>query len=427
MGQPKIAEPHPDTGGKTPDRIIDSVLALWERQGSSGLSVRTLTQAIDATPSSVHYHFGSFERMLDAVQRAAIDRAERWCAACLDEIAPLTPDPEEAKAEAPASVLAPILATLIDRWCAERSRLAFAWRECQLLAGRSPAFRPLLRRWEALWRDFWTAVCARCGHPDAGPMTAWLFDGESLLHMACGRRLTDRACLDELCRGWEGWLNGRPVAEGPWRRQALREARPDPAPTPETDAATLGMTQAAADIVAEQGAARLTHRAVATRAGVSLGMVSYRFRTSADLLRTAFEEIYRRMVPPDEGRAAQAHVDAMLAEPGPEAPPYPADPNGVANTHMLALTELALAVARDTELSRFAHQLRYQRGRTSRHYLRAIRGGPVSGLDAALFSSLASGEQRAETGLPEKERQALFTGMTRAVARLIGREAPLEA
>lgn len=415
---PKAAKDEARTGpeGRTPDRIVDGVLDLWEKSGNTALSVRALAQAVDVPPSGIHYHFGNLEGLLETAQQAAIDRAERWCARQLEGM------PAGATGtEAPGNArLAPIAAALIDRWCREQRALAFAWRECQLLAGRNPAFLPLIRRWDALWRRFWTDVCARCGRPDAGLMTAWLFDGESILHMASGARLLDRACLDELCRGWESWLDGARAPEGYWRGVARTEAlRTLPTPV-ESDATTTRMAAAAAGIVAELGAARLTHRAVAARAGVTLGMVSHRFRTSSDLLRSAFETIYRRLAPQDSA-TVQAHVDAALAEPGDAASARPAIPEGMTDTHMLALTELVMAVARDADLHRFAHQLRYLRGRTSLRFVQAIGGGPVSTLDAALFSSLASGAQRAQIGLPEEQRQAIVRRMTRTVAAWTGR------
>lgn len=414
---PRSAKDEARTGpeGRTPDRIVDGVLDLWEKSGNTALSVRALAQAVEVPPSGIHYHFGNLEGLLETAQQVAIDRAEQWCARQIGDIPAGPPEPEDPG----GARLAPILAALIERWCHEQRALAFAWRECQLLAGRNPAFLPLVRRWDALWQRFWTEVCTRCARPEAGAMTAWLFDGESILHMASGARLLDRACLDELCRGWEGWIGGERVPEGHWRGIARAEALRTLPPPAESDAATALMAEAAAGIVAELGAARLTHRAVAARAGVTLGMVSHRFRTSSDLLRSAFETIYRRLAPQDTA-SVQAHVDAALAEPG-GAPSYPVIPQGMTDTHMLALTELVMAVARDADLHRFAHQLRYLRGRTSLHFVQAIGGGPVSTLDAALFSSLAAGAQRAQIGLPEEQRQTMVRRMTRAVATWTGR------
>ena len=61
-----------------------------------------------------------------------------------------------------------LLAALIDQWCEEQRRLAFAWRECQLIAAREDRYGPVAQRWTTMWRNFWEEVCARCGHPARG-------------------------------------------------------------------------------------------------------------------------------------------------------------------------------------------------------------------------------------------------------------------
>ncbi len=137
---------------------------------------------------------------------------------------------------------------------------------------------------------------ARCGVQERGELTTYFFYSESLLHLIQWRRVVDRACLDELCQGWASWLSGRLAPEGPWRAFAREEAgRSLPEPTPRNET-TQKIASAAAETVEELGMAGLTHRAVATRAGLTLGIVSYNFRTSAELTRAAFESIYARVV-----------------------------------------------------------------------------------------------------------------------------------
>jgi hypothetical protein len=65
------------------------------------------------------------------------------------------------------------------------------------------------------------------------------------------------------------------------------------------------------------------------------------------------------------------------------------------------MNELLIAVARDETLHAFSIQLRYLRGRTSRHYFAALLGSDslASPLDAAILSNLLMGIDHSCIGL----------------------------
>ncbi|MFD2136884.1 TetR/AcrR family transcriptional regulator [Novosphingobium resinovorum] len=65
---------------------------------------------------------------------------------------------------------------------------------------------------------------------------------------------------------------------------------------PDRDETAARIVETAARIIDEDGLARLTHRAVAERAGLTLGTVSHKFRTKPALLEAAFEGLYRANV-----------------------------------------------------------------------------------------------------------------------------------
>lgn len=390
------------------NRLIRAVLELWETQGNAGISARMLGQAAGLPVSSIYYHFGGLEQLLLCAQETAQAMAARWCDAHLEEL----PDAADLSPEA----LPGLLAALIDDWAHAHRRLAFAWRECQIVAARDPRYLPAMHGWQAIWTAFWEQICARCGLPGAARMTGNFFDGESLLHFARWRRAVDRACLDEVCRGWGIWLTeGRLVPEGPWRRFARTEAlRSRPESIPRGDVAER-IAHAAAATVEELGVAGLTHRAVAARADLTLGVVSYNYRTSADLLRVAFETIYRLVVPVsvEEGLVVPPGDSTQVIEEMARVQ--------LAGGYRLAIDELLIAVARDPGLRPFAAQLRYLRGRTSVAYLRALVGGArdVSPLDAALLSDFSMGQGRACVGLdPEAAHAYIRQGLGELLAVL---------
>lgn len=376
----------------SPERLIQAVLDVWESQGGAGASVRSIAQATGLQVSSIYHHFGDMERLFLSAHDAARAAAEQWCAARLDDLA-------DTAALSPEAFPA-LLATLIDDWSYGQRRLAFAWRECQLMAARDTAFLPALQGWQRLWAGFWQELCGRCGLSGFGRITNNLFDGESMLHLMQWRRTVDRACLDETCRGWGEWLAGRLAPEGPWRRFARTEANRLMPSLPANGVVAEQIAIAAADIVAERGVAGLTHRAVAARAGLSLGVVSYNYRTSGELVRAAFEAIYRRVTsfaPRERSSPATSERGAVLVDRWLD--------QGADEPGMLALNELLIAVARDPQFSPLSLQLRYLRGRTSGGVLAALIGDgrAVSPLDAALFSSLGGGQHRATVGITPDE------------------------
>jgi len=367
---------------RTPEKLIAAALSAWEHGGAAAISARNLTAAAGAPPSSIHYHFGGLGQLLDAAQSTALLSAQDWCDAQWQAIGPGAQDP---------AMLGPLLATLIDEWCESQRTVAFAWREAQLAALRDPAQAAWATQWHALWASLFARLCGQMGLSDFTALTTWFFDGASALHLLRWRRPLDRAALEELCDGWAAWAVGCFAPRDAWFRLGQAEAGPLQIPVEQIDATAALIAAAAADTVADGGTEALTHRAVAARAGVTLGMVSYKYRTSADLLQAAFATIYRRilanaLVSPDElgslsAQAAITGLQQILPD----------------RANLLGSDELMLASARSAEFRGFAAELRYLRGRSSGKVLRAMVGSgrSLSPIDGAIFSALLGGRSRA--------------------------------
>lgn len=380
---PKALAKIDENPSSSAQKLIDATLDIWEKQGRSGISARAIANNAGLPVSAIYYYFGDLERLLESTQDTIITDAEKWFSTCLKNMQGHITGPD---------ALAPLLSTIIDDWCEMQRIMAFAERECQLMALRDPKYQPLCARWFALWLSFWEEICHRLNLPiQAGRMTSYFVDGVITLHLLRWRRPADRAALDELCRGWAAWISGRTTPPAPWNILAREEAIAAMPPQPEWDEATAAIAASCASVIARLGAPGLTHRAVAADAGMTLGVVSHKFRTSADLLRAAFETIYRRLVyqgknrPPSDitltAELAMHRIDTIL-------PP---------RDEMLATYELMTASARHSEFQAFSGQLRYLRGRTSHRYLQILRRQqqPVSTIDAMIFSCWQSGRIRA--------------------------------
>lgn len=383
---------------------------MWETGGHASISARSLAQHAGVPISGLYNHFASLDDVFLQAQGDALAAARVWCATQLEQLFDF--DGQKSRTFV-AGGLGPIMAALIDEWTHGQRRLAFAWREGFLLAQHDPRFLPLWQDWRRLWTDFWQVVCTGCGLGDYGEWTSFMFEGEAPLHMLAWRRVPDRACLEDICEGWATWLGGRLTTEGPWRHRARIEALASSPDLPIRDDMAHRIASAAADVVAHQGMAKLTHRAVAAEAQVSLGMVSSRFRTSVDLVRAAFEMTYRRVT--TSHGATDEVSDQDIAR---MIPQLTGEHISIANRRVFE--ELMLAVARDRTFQPFAPHLRYLRGRTSGRALQMMAGTEVtiSPLDAALFSNLLSGMQRAGIDLSPANRAS--SGRSH-IARLLHR------
>ena len=363
-------------GETSASRLMNAVIGQWERCGSSAISVRSLATEAGVTVSSLYHHFGSLEHLYLSAQLHARSGAQRWCADQLRTLArfePLAPD-----------ALPALVAALIDDWTNGPRGLAFAWRECVMAAAREPGFLRELQAWSAMWSAFWQDVCARCGRVEHGALVTMFFYSESLLHLMRWHPIVDRSALADLCVGLTTWLDGSLAEEGPWRRIARAEAIRTMPPPPVLGELSGRIATAAAALLQREGLAALTHRAVAAEAGLTLGVVSHHMRTSADLVRAAFEIVYRDAAGLDDAAPAPLAIDdeelvARLIR-------FQQD-----RTSLLALDELMLAAGRDPALGSFVPQLRYLRGRTSRTLMPVIAGQEGSPVDHALLSGLISG------------------------------------
>jgi AcrR family transcriptional regulator len=376
----------------TANRLVEAVLQLWCEFGTGEISTRMLAGATALPASGIYYHFANVEQLYLAAQRRAIEAARTWCDAqftMLDAVAD----------DLPAEALGAVLANTIDSFCEQERKLAFAWRECQILATRDECFRPPCERWHELWCSFWQRMCARLGLGDDAQQVRFFFDGESFLHLMRWNRTADRAALDEMAVGWVRWLTSRVSHAAPWRA-ALRSFAQRSAPGgEELDASARKVAAAAARLLIDGGAAAVTHRAVAATADMTLGTVSHKCRRTNDLLRLAYAEVYRSLTGRSPFREdAPADGEPAAAAVAPRA-------------ELVALDELLIAVARGRADRDLALQLRYLRGSSTRLVMtqRGFAGDGRLDLISAIFSSVMMGAGRELTGISESELEAAMT------------------
>lgn len=373
------------------DRFITVVTGQWEMLGAAGMSARRISGLTEAPVSSIYHHFGSLEHLLLASQRQCLVEAKLWCDRQCRQFDGLDASP---------AAFAGFFAQITDGWCEEQRGLAFAWRECQLLAHQSPLFGDAAREWAALWQRFWSEAGRRFGLGADSIVAQRVFENESFFHMIRWRRLVDRAALDETARTLGAWLTGTALPAAPWREFAREAALRSMPVLPDRDETAARIVETAARIIDEDGLARLTHRAVAERTGLTLGTVSHKFRTKPALLEAAFEGLYRANVERLQAEAPARDTARDLAD------ALARDLAGMMQRggNARGRDELLVATARDASLRQFGAQLRYLRGRTSHGALQDLvcARRQVGVTEAALFSGFLTSQLRAHAGHPEE-------------------------
>lgn len=370
-----------ETTAKSSDiRLIDAVIDIWETGGADAVSARQLSANADVPASSIYHHFRSLEQLLVLAQERAQRDARLWGQDRLAQMDGLSTD---------SRAFPGFFAGLVDDWVHDQRGVAFAWREGQLLRTKSPAGAQVRAGWRTLWRDFWEQACDRFGLSHGVDMVDHLFENEAFLHMLKWRRAVDRAGLDELAQGIGAWLMGEAMPASPWRDFARNLAMAQAPEPPDHDPTTARIAEAAAALVEEAGPSGVTHRAVAERAELTLGVVSHKLRTKSELLQAGYEGIYVEAASRVRARASAAAADAAAAL------------DGIADFLTVSrggrgVDALHLAVARDAALRPFGLQLRYLRGATSRSLLSLLRPDhPEPGhLEAAILSGFLAAVTR---------------------------------
>lgn len=164
------------------------------------------------------------------------------------------------------------------------------------------------------------------------------------------------------------------------------------------------IVQAAVELVAESGVGRITHRRIASRAGVPLGSTTYYFPSLDDLLASAMEEaadlcLAELAVWRAELQASDDPVEALVRQ----VQRYLED-----RSQALLEYELYLAAARSTEVRSFARV--WIDG--LRDLLAPVVGAEAAGavaamVDGAIVQALVTGELLDAAGLREGIRRLM--------------------
>lgn len=274
---------HENAANPTKIRLIDALLDVWAEAPADQVSVRTLVQKAGAAQSAIHYHFRDLEHLYESASTAALASAQGWMTTRLAQLDSLAGEP------LPPALQAALLTATIADWTGDQRRCAMAWRHAPGSA------------WQAAWDHFWHGVAGRIGLAPSADAIACFAAGEASRHLLVWNPPLDRALLEETAAALVLWLRERRFAPSDVRSAfcALAQRGYD-VPAPPPGALADQITEAAATLLAEQGHVGVTFRAVAARAGVTLGKVLHVHGTKTSLLRAALHRLYQREAAGDD-------------------------------------------------------------------------------------------------------------------------------
>ncbi|MFN4112625.1 MAG: TetR family transcriptional regulator [Sphingomonadaceae bacterium] len=268
---------HKNVLNQTKSRLIDALLDVWCTVPADAISVRAVAQKAATAQSAIHYHFGDIERLFLASTRAALSEGQAWMDEQLTQLGTFAGEP------LPAALQASLIASTIADWAVGQRRLAMAWRHAPDA------------QWQTAWDGFWGRLATILGLSEHADCLACFAAGEAARHLLVWNPPLDRALLEETAGALTLWLSEQRLGTESVRAtyRALAKRGYD-MPALHLDLPGTEIAIAAAELLAEQGHAGVTFRAVATRAGVTLGKVIHVFGTKSALLHTALHHLYER-------------------------------------------------------------------------------------------------------------------------------------
>lgn len=369
------------TEDQSADPLIEAVIKVSGQEGPEGLTARRISSVAGTSPSTINYKYASIDDLKSAAWTVADARlAEAWRSAQLDL----------ADLKLEISDLAPMLFATIRRilvehrgchsvfWEAllQHSRAGLPFEAPQSYLAERAFFASLLNALERQQDEtpllHTLALALRFGYlmfREPSHFDAWAF-----------------ALVQRFCERFSG-AAPHLASDSAARVQAETAIAVLQMPSTSRHETAVAILAAARAIAMQQGAPALTHRAVASRAGLSVSSVQHFYGSSASLLSAVYMSVLTDMrdktVPelpkPHSLTNADVVEKLLFAAPGTERP---------SSGDQVALLGLLLSASRRSETRSLAHGFLANVGKSSAVMLNAMKAprGVIGRLDAQLFS-----------------------------------------
>jgi DNA-binding transcriptional regulator YbjK len=317
--------------------------------GLGAITFRGLARAADVTVGLLGHRFGSRDALIERLIEMEVVTCEQQQAPWRGRLT--------AAADEAVSFLAVGVTEYLDDLLRNNRSSALFQTEVLIGATGSAAAERLAEVQQMFWQDLLAGQ-----HADAdllAPMLAGFVADERAFSLALGDlpgyRLLRALGAENLLGGFRG--------DDPVMLQTLlseMQALAITASPPSTAAdRAAGIAEATADLIEAGGAAAVSHRSVASAAGVPKSTVAHYFRTTEEIVEAGMGALYGRIRRPSEGDV----VSTIFYRTG-------------RSTH-----GMALAAARDLRFRPYAIDMRWRRGENLRARLSRLTGEPEGDRD----------------------------------------------
>jgi DNA-binding transcriptional regulator YbjK len=400
---PRMKRLRTDSKGSAASRLIDAAARLAAEGGVKAVTTRAAAQAAGTSASAVTTALGGRQELLVAVFEHARAQALARDQAALADLSGLGLTP---------CMMGDWLSAYLYAEAHEGRGGLLLRREMYLQVGRIPELLPTAR----LWRDqdlaFARAVLELFGvdAEKAGVLVEGLHALVGLFPVVTPS-ISRTAWAEQAIRHFCARLCETSPPSAPWR--PLIEARAgemaasfyeDDALSPQAEL----ILEAAVRLLAHVGAAGLSHRQLASEAGVPLSATTYYFKNREAILEATFKRVYSGLA--SEAREITPQMSAISIDQLSEASSsISLDAQGGLSAPMVVIDELLAAAFRDPELEPFAAHILSSRGQTTALILPHLTGVTLDDWvreDAFLLSLLGLSSMSALQVLPAQARSA---------------------
>ena len=350
--------PEDDSGRQ---RIVEEAIALIAAAGIRGATLRDVAARCGAGVASIAYLFGNKDGLIAECFATVVQRDRERLAALAAECEAMAIGPELA---------GPFLWTLCEEAGGERRTEMLVLIELWLAAAAQPRFAEICYDWLRARRDAFRGFAAHFGaDPLAFDIIGLHLLSESGFAVSCHGsavyRLLARAGFIEAIARVAG-LGNADTTPGLAALATRFFADPETGQAREAMEIRGGrgaesrarIIDAAASVIEEEGLAAVTNRAVAERAGVSLALTTYHFKSVTELAFAGILRVFEKVNAGFAHNASQAPPSAAMLE----RIRSRSQPSGVERLRSRSMAEISLAAARGAAIEPFGLAMRRQRG-----------------------------------------------------------------
>ncbi|EIT70549.1 MULTISPECIES: TetR/AcrR family transcriptional regulator [Hydrocarboniphaga] len=287
-------KPRQSRSRATRQKITEAVIALLGEHGEAAVTHRAIAKRAGVSLAATTYYYDSRTALLADASQALLDR---YVAQFKDFV-----DRHRHDAPAPDN-LRRLMLRVIDNATSRDRQQTIAWAEIMVFCSRHADTRELAATWYSTLYEVWSQILALMGETPDRVRLRVLIDqivGLLFLMLPLHWKAEDvRARLELQPRAKPASRTGR--------KRAIEPAIP-------AENARNRIVEAAIRLLAREGSAAVTGRAVAAEAGVAPALPAYHFKPLDSLMSAARERLYEREKA--RYREARTSVDPSELTPG---------------------------------------------------------------------------------------------------------------